>query len=36
MREVVHLLKQNQPIKLEDLPNIGKSIAADLSSPLLT
>lgn len=22
--------KQNQPLKLEDLPNIGKSIAADL------
>jgi DNA transformation protein len=22
--------KQNQPVKLEDLPNIGKSIAADL------
>ena len=26
----MHPSRQNQPIKLEDLPNIGKSIAADL------
>lgn len=26
----MHLFKQGQPTKLEELPNIGKSIAADL------